>query len=75
MHKPLNWKGHSCSAASDGQDVTGVEFLLTAGCDLDPSFTCTVVILPGSCPTDVNRDGDTGINDFLSLLGAWGPCP
>ena len=46
---------------SDGQiDVTGMQFRFTKGCDLDPSSTCTVVILPGSCPTDMNRDGDTG---------------
>ena len=23
---------------------------------------------------DINRDGDTGINDFLTLLGGWGAC-
>ncbi len=28
----------------------------------------------GTCPSDVNRDGDTGINDFLTLLGGWGAC-
>jgi hypothetical protein len=32
------------------------------------------VLVEGSCTTDVDRDGDTGINDFLSLLGNWGPC-
>ncbi len=25
--------------------------------------------------TDINRDGDTGITDFLTLLGGWGACP
>ena len=24
---------------------------------------------------DLNGDGEVGINDFLALLGAWGPCP
>ena len=33
-----------------------------------------IVILPGTCPTDINRDGDTGITDFLTLLGGWGAC-
>ena len=27
-----------------------------------------------TCTTDINRDGDTGINDFLTLLGGWGAC-
>ena len=29
----------------------------------------------GACPSDVNNDGTVGINDFLQLLGDWGPCP
>ncbi len=33
-----------------------------------------IVILPGTCTTDINRDGDTGIQDFLTLLGGWGAC-
>ena len=24
--------------------------------------------------TDINRDGDTGISDFLTLLSGWGAC-
>ncbi len=24
---------------------------------------------------DLNGDGMVGINDFLTLLAAWGPCP
>jgi len=31
------------------------------------------IIVPGSYRSDI--DGDTGINDFLTLLGGWGPCP
>jgi photosystem II stability/assembly factor-like uncharacterized protein len=27
------------------------------------------------CPADVNGDGEVGVNDFLALLSAWGPCP
>jgi len=27
------------------------------------------------CPGDINGDGNVGINDFLDLLAAWGPCP
>ena len=26
------------------------------------------------CPGDINGDGEVGINDFLDLLAAWGPC-
>ncbi len=33
-----------------------------------------IVILPGTCTTDINRDGDTGIQNFLALLGGWGAC-
>ncbi len=51
---------------SDGQ----IDFFNSNQCN--PAFPC--VIVPGSCPTDVNRDGDTGINDFLALLGGWGAC-
>ena len=29
----------------------------------------------GTCPSDVDNDGTVGINDFLQLLGDWGPCP
>ena len=25
-------------------------------------------------PTDIDRDGDTGIQDLLTLLGGWGAC-
>ena len=27
-----------------------------------------------TCPTDIDRNGDTGVNDFLTLLGGWGAC-
>ena len=50
-------------AWSDGQ----VDLFVGTACN--PATPC--VIVPGSCPTDVNRDGDTGIQDFLTLLGGW----
>jgi hypothetical protein len=28
-----------------------------------------------SCPSDISGDGMVGIDDFLTLLAAWGPCP
>jgi len=27
------------------------------------------------CPADIDNDAVVGINDFLTLLGDWGPCP
>ena len=27
------------------------------------------------CSADFSNNGVVGIEDFLSLLGAWGPCP
>jgi len=29
---------------------------------------------PPVCPADLDLDGEVGINDFLQLLQAWGPC-
>jgi hypothetical protein len=28
---------------------------------------------PACCPADVNGDNAVGVEDFLILLGAWGP--
>jgi len=39
--------------------------LCDAGACVDP---------PGDCSEDLNGDGEVGIQDFLQLLGAWGPC-
>ncbi len=37
--------------------------------------TCgPLVLIPGTCPTDIDRNGDTDIQDFLTLLGGWGAC-
>ncbi len=38
----------------------------------DRSFSITPG--DGSVTGDVDGDGTVGIQDFLSLLGAWGPC-
>ena len=54
---------------SDGQlDMTRH----IAGSCVDVQGPC--VMVPGTCPTDIDRNGDTGINDFLTLLGGWGEC-
>ncbi len=57
-------------AWSDGQ----VDLILTDDGIPCPTAQPPCVIIPGTCPTDVDRDGDTGINDFLTLLGGWGAC-
>ena len=54
---------------SDGQ-TDRLSFNRAVVCD--PATVC--VLLAGTCPTDIDRNGDTGINDFLALLGGWGPC-
>ena len=63
-------------AWSDGQvDRHLVRFSTTVGslCDLIDSCGPNIIVT-GTCPTDINRDGDTGIIDFLTLLGGWGAC-
>ena len=65
---------------SDGQvDMSWMEFQSStdAGACVvasNPAPCGPVVLIPGTCTTDINRDGDTGIQDFLALLGGWGAC-
>jgi len=33
-----------------------------------------ILTVPTPCPTDVDDDRTTGIDDLLALLGEWGPC-
>ncbi len=63
-------------AWSDGQvDAFYVALDIKPGTICAAEFQCDpIILLVGSCPTDINRDGDTGINDFLTLLGGWGAC-
>jgi hypothetical protein len=44
---------------------------------LDPGVDSDATGIPDVCENlgDLNGDGTVGINDFLSLLQAWGPCP
>ena len=59
-------------AWSDGQ----VDYMRTSydGACINVGGCGLLVLIPGTCTTDVNRDGDTGILDFLTLLGGWGAC-
>ncbi len=36
---------------------------------------CSAVTCPQPCVADLDGDTVVGINDFLDLLAAWGPCP
>ena len=37
-------------------------------------ITLLALAVGGACPSDVDNDGTVGIQDFLQLLGDWGPC-
>ena len=65
------WTANECDA---------VTVTVTPGDGVDTGSTesISVVVGTGPCPQcdgDVDADGTVGINDFLALLGAWGPCP
>ncbi len=61
---------------SDGRvDTTFVEFVSSApprGCEIDSA--CTGEILPGSCSSDTDRNGNVEFPDLLNVLSDWGPC-
>jgi hypothetical protein len=31
-------------------------------------------VLDGACRADVTRDATVNVNDFLEVIGHWGPC-
>jgi len=31
-------------------------------------------LIPGTCQSDITRDGEADVQDFLWLIGEWGPC-
>ena len=49
-----------------GGPMSGGAFSLTGG-----FFAAPVAVV---CPNDGNHDGMVGIDDFLGVLGYWGPC-
>ena len=45
-------------------------------CD-GPTVSCGApfVVIPGSCPADVDHNGDVAVLDLLTVLDEWGACP
>lgn len=55
--------------AVDATRATGV------GCTGVPDVCGTFQILPGSCASDITRNGSVEFQDLLGVLNDWGPCP
>ncbi len=62
-------------------DMTDCNYnLLPDSCDIASGFSSDVNKngtpdeCESGCPADIDGDGTVGINDFLALLAAWGPC-
>ena len=70
---PTNTAFRVFRAWSDGQ-LDGLLVEYGPDCAIGGSTCGPVIIVPGTCTTDIDRDGDTGIQDFLTLLGGWGAC-
>lgn len=47
--------------------------VMQSACDIPINCGPTPVI-PGSCPSDVTRNGEVEFDDMLSVLSDWGPC-
>ena len=47
--------------------------MVLPGCDFTMHFKVNFGVV--ECYGDIDGDGVIGINDFLQLLGQWGPCP
>ena len=59
-----------------GVDVSFREFISQTGCEVAKDTPCgPVVLIPGSCPGDITRDGTVATADLLGVLETWGPCP
>ncbi len=69
---PVDIAGQLRAVDDPSVDDTGVPFLNLAvdmgAYELQPELVV-------SCPSDSTGDGMVGIDDFLALLAAWGPCP
>jgi hypothetical protein len=58
-----------------GIDTTLATFVgpSVGGCDIEA--ICPRQLLPGTCTADITHNGEVEVNDFLEVLGQWGPCP
>ncbi len=45
-------------------------------CSGGPPTVCDgpTMLIPSSCPADVNRDRDVGVGDLLDVFAMWGQC-
>ena len=54
--------------------VADVGCIAAGGSYQGNNTTCEASNCTDPCPADIDNSGDVGINDFLDLLAAWGPC-
>ncbi|MHC4981264.1 MAG: hypothetical protein ACYTGT_19950, partial [Planctomycetota bacterium] len=69
------------AAVPPGQDtdLDGNPRFVDDGCTEDTGVGDPPIVDMGAyefqgCSCDLNGDGSVGVNDFLILLAAWGPC-
>jgi hypothetical protein len=66
------------SGGAVGEELCFTALINDGGFCCSTEICVTVPDCSGSedlvCPADLDLDGDVGIVDFLTLLGAWGPC-
>ena len=59
---------------SDGTvDTNRVSFVHLTSCEIQNQCG-PVPIIPGTCTADITRNGEVEVNDFLEVIGQWGPC-
>ena len=59
---------------SDGRaDMTLVQFTNSNSCSI-VGVCGPIEILPGSCSSDTDRNGNVEFPDLLNVLSDWGPC-
>jgi uncharacterized membrane protein YeaQ/YmgE (transglycosylase-associated protein family) len=70
---PPGTTGACCLPNGTCDDETAADCAEDGGV-FHPETTCDDVSC-GSCPGDIDSDGQVGVVDFLALLEAWGPNP
>lgn len=61
----------------DAKDINDAGQILALGFDNNVADWRMVILTPpqAEVPGDADGDGEVGIEDFLIVLGNWGPCP